>query len=189
MKNKFLIAVALFVLANSFTTTANAQGEKAKVLEAAKKAVVVLKNKDMKTIAALSHPSKGIRFSAFAYISKKEDLVFKGNRLANLLKDKKVYVWGTLDESEDLIKLTFAEYYKRFVYDFDFAKPDQINYNLKKNNGIMINNIAEVYPKGVEVEFFIEGTEDRMYGSLRLVFEKLKGKYFLVGIVRDTPGI
>jgi hypothetical protein len=98
-------------------------------------------------------------------------------------------MWGIFDESEMPIKKTFAGYYKQFVYDYDFAKPDHVNYNLKKNNGIMINNIAEAYPHGIEVEYFFDGTEDRMYGSLRLIYEKSGKKWYLVGIVRDTPGI
>ena len=179
-----LISFALF-----FSAPTEVRAQKTEVLRVAKKAVTALKNKDMKTLAALAHPVKGVRFSAFAYISKDEDLVFKRKQIADLLKNKKVYVWGTMDESEELIEMTFAEYYKQFVYDYDFAAPDQINYNQKNNNGIMINNIAEVYPRGIEVEFFFGDTEDRRYGSLRLVFEKTGGKYYLVGIVRDTPGI
>ena len=189
MKNKIIIIAVLFVLVASLFSKVKAQSEKTKVLATAKKTIVVLKNKDMKTLASLAHPSKGIRFSAFAYINKDEDLVFKSNQIIDLMKNKKVYVWGTMDESEQPIEMTFGEYYKKFLYDYDFAKPSRISYNRKNNNGIMINNIAEVYPKGIEVEFFINGTDDRMYGSLRLVFEKLNGKYFLVGIVRDTPGI
>ena len=52
-----------------------------------------------------------------------------------------------------------------------------------------MNNIAETYPRGIEVEFFIDGTDERIYGSLRLIFEKSGKKYYLVGIVRDTPGV
>ena len=53
----------------------------------------------------------------------------------------------------------------------------------------MINNIAKMYPKGVEVEYLIEGTEDRMYGDLRLIYERYNGRWYLVAVVRDTPGI
>jgi hypothetical protein len=80
----------------------------------AKKVVAALKNKDMKSLAAFVHPVKGVRFSPFAYVDIKEDLTFKGSRLENLING------------------TYAEYYEDFVYDYDFAKPDKINYNLKK---------------------------------------------------------
>lgn len=190
MKNKILLVVSLLVSTLCvFSTAAAAQSEKAKVLATSKKVVSALKNKDMKQLASFVHPTKGVRFSPFAYINKTDDLVFKTDQVIGLLANKKIYDWGQYDESEERIKMTFADYYKKFVYDYDFARPDRVNYNLKNNNGIMINNIAEVYPKGIEVEFFFDGTEKRMYGSLRLIFEKAAARWYLVGIVRDTPGI
>lgn len=189
MKNKILTVIALVVFASFSCATAHAQSQKAQILATSKKVVLALKNKDMRTLATFVHPTGGVRFSPFGFIDKRRDLVFKNSQLPTLMADKKVYVWGIADESGEPIKKTFAEYYEHFVYDYDFARPDRINYNLKKNNGIMINNIAETYPKGVEVEYFIDGTDERMYGSLRLVFEKKRAKWYLVGIVRDTPGI
>jgi hypothetical protein len=162
--------------------------QKAEVLRVSNLVVAALKAKDLNKLAGFVHPTKGVRFSPFGYIGSK-DLVFKANELKTLLKSKKIYRWGTYDESEKPIRMTFAKYYKDFVYDYNFAKPDKINYNLKQNNGIMINNIGEFYPKGVEVEYYIQPTRDRMYGSLRLVYEKQGTKWYLVGIVRDTPGI
>jgi hypothetical protein len=186
MKRKFSTIVSIFVLL--FVYSANAQSEKSKVLAISKKVVWALKGKDMKALAGFVHPSKGVRFSPWSHVEK-ADLVFTANKLKTLLADKKVYQWGLLDESDEPIKMTFAKYYKSFVYDYDFANAREINYNLKQNNGIMINNIAKAYPKGVEVEYFIEGTEDRMYGSLRLIFEKQGVAWYLVGIIRDMPGI
>ena len=162
--------------------------QKAEVLAISNQVVMALKAKNMNRIAGFAHPTKGVRFSPCGYIGKK-DLVFKVNELKSLWRSKKVYYWGEYDESEKLIKMIFAEYYRSFIYDYDFAKPDKINYNLKQNNGIMINNIAEFYPRAVEVEYFFEGTDERMYGSLRLVYEKHRKRWYLVGIVRDTPGI
>lgn len=162
--------------------------QKADVLAASSQVVAALKDKDMNKLARLVHPTKGVRFSPYGYIDQK-DLVFKAGALKSLLKSRKIYRWGVIDESEEPIIMTFARYYEAFVYDYDFAKPDKINYNLKQNNGVNINNIGEFYPKGIEVEYFFEGTDERMYGSLRLVYERQGSKWYLVGIVRDTPGV
>jgi hypothetical protein len=184
MKKIIFISIFIFTI-GAFGVSAQ---QKAEVLRISNQVVAALKAKNMSKLAGFVHPTKGVRFSPFGYIGKK-DLVFKANELKILLKSKKIYRWGEYDESEKPIKMTFAKYYKDFVYDYDFAKPDKINYNLKQNNGIMINNIAEFYPRGVEVEYYFEGSDDRMYGSLRLVYEKQGIKWYLVGIVRDTPGI
>lgn len=185
---KILILTSLLCLISILAVSAQTN-QKKQILKLSKQIVIALKTKEMKKLSAFVHPSKGVRFSPYGQINKEKDLVFSSLELVNLLQSEKVLVWGIIDESEAEIKMTFAEYYTKFVYDYDFAKPDLIRYNLKKNNGIMINNIAEIYPKGIEVEYFIDGTEERLYASLRLVFEKQKRNWFLVGIVRDTPGI
>ncbi|HVE57823.1 MAG TPA: hypothetical protein VNB22_13410 [Pyrinomonadaceae bacterium] len=185
---KKIIFVSIFILTIGIFGVSAQSKEKADVLRVSGQVVAALKAKDLNKVAGFVHPTKGLRFSPYGYIGKK-DLVFKANELKTLLKSKKVYQWGEYDESEKPIKMTFAKYYENFVYDYNFAKPDKINYNLKQNNGVMINNIAEFYPKGVEVEYYFEPTRDRMYGSLRLVYEKQGTKWYLVGVVRDTPGI
>ena len=189
MKKPILSGLLLFLIVAILSLTGNAQSsQKARVLTVSRGVIGALKARDMNRLSGFVHPVKGVRFSPYGSISRK-DLVFTPGQVKELLKDKTVYIWGSYDESERQIKNTFAGYYAKFVYDRDFAKPDLINYNLKQNNGIMINNIAKMYPKGVEVEYFIDGTDDRMYASLRLIYEQLRGKWFLVGVVRDTPGI
>src|SRR5215213_1161325 len=185
---KKLILVNIFILTFGFAGVFAQSNQKAEVLRVSNQVIAALKAKDMNKLAGLAHPVKGVRFSPYGYIGKK-DLVFRKNELRTLLQSRKVYLWGEYDESEEPIKMSFAKYYQEFVYDYDFAKPDKINYNLKQNNGIMINNIGEFYPKGIEVEYFFEGNDERMYGSLRLVYEKQGTRWYLVGIVRDTPGI
>lgn len=184
MKNLIFIGVLLFAVGGAFAQSK----QKAAVLKVSGQVVAALKAKDMNKLSTFVHPTKGVRFSPYGHVGK-DDLVFKAAALKTLLQSRKIYLWGMYDESEELIKMTFAEYYDKFVYDYDFAKPDRINYNLKQNNGIMVNNIGEFYPKGVEVEYYFEGTDERMYGSLRLVYERSGSRWFLVGIVRDTPGI
>jgi len=185
---KKLIFISVFILTIGVFGVFAQSNQKKEVLRVSSQVVKALKAKDMSKLAGFVHPTKGVRLSPYSYMDNK-DLIFKPNELKALLKSKKVYRWGEYDESEKPIRMTFAKYYQSFIYDYDFAKPDRINYNLKQNNGVMINNIAEFFPKGVEVEYYFEPTRDRMYGSLRLVYEKQNTKWFLVGIVRDTPGI
>jgi hypothetical protein len=180
-------ALLLLVLA-IFTSSAAAQPEKAEVLKFSETVIATLKAKDMTRLANIVHPVKGVRIAPYAYVSSK-DRLFKASQIRGLLKDKKRYLWGEYDESGKPIRATFAKYYGEFVYDYDFAKADKINYNLKRNNGIMVTNVASFFPKGIEIEYFFNGTEERMYASLRLIYEHYRGKWYLVGIVRDTPGI
>lgn len=111
------------------------------------------------------------------------------------MKDSEQRTWGSFQGSGEPIKLTFAEYFKRFVYDADFVNDARISLNQAENKGTMINNINEVYPAGKYdyVDYHISSIDPQYQGmdwrSLRLVFEKIGEDRILAGIVHDewTP--
>lgn len=164
-------------------------------LESAATVMRALKAKDMETLASWVHPDKGLRFSPYAYVDTKTDLVFTREELKGLMQDSKQYVWREFAGSGDLIKLTFADYYKQFVYDKDFISKAEVALNQGLGQGTTVNNINEVYPKDSYdfVEYHIDGIDPTVEGmdwrSLRLVFEKIGQDHALVGIVHDqwTP--
>jgi hypothetical protein len=93
------------------------------------------------------------------------------------------------DGSGEPIDLTFRGYFERFIYDADFARPDVVGFDEEVGWSSMVNNIAEVYPTAMTVEYHFEGFEPQYEGmdwrSLRLVFEYEAGAWYLVGIVHD----
>ena len=157
----------------------------------AAQAVMALKERDLDELAGLVHPAKGVRFSPYTYVrvGPGGDLVFSAAQIPGLLADPTVYHWGVFDGSGEPIDLTFAAYYERFIYDADFARPDAVGLDETVGQGNTINNIAEVYPEGVMVEYHFEGFDPQYAGldwrSLRLVFEAHGGTWYLVGIVHD----
>ena len=161
----------------------------------AAQAIMALKERDLQRLAALAHPEKGVRFSPYTYVQVGpdayggEDLVFGSAQLPRLLADSTVYHWGVYDGSGEPIDLSFQEYYDRFVYGVDFARPDVVGLDEAVGWSSMINNIAEVYPEAVTVEYHFEGFESQYAGmdwqSLRLVLEEEGGVWYLVGIVHD----
>lgn len=165
------------------------------VEEAASTVMNALRNKDMNQLAAWVHSEKGLRFSPYAHVDTKNDLVFNKDEVEGLMKDSTKRVWRTFAGSGDLIELTFADYYKRFVYDADFIQTAEIAVNKGLGQGTMINNLNEVYPKDQYdfVEYHIAGIDPSVEGmdwrSLRLVFEKIGEDHALVGIIHDqwTP--
>jgi hypothetical protein len=161
----------------------------------AAQAVMALKERDLEKLAGLVHPHKGVRFSPYTFVQVEpdapggQDLVFGADRIPGLLADTTIYHWGVYDGSGEPIDLTFQEYYDRFIYDADFARPDVVGFDEEVGWSSMINNIAEVYPAAVTVEYHFEGFEPQYAGmdwrSLRLVLEELDGVWYLVGIVHD----
>lgn len=161
---------------------------KTEVMKASKQAVLALKNKNFATLAALAHPTKGVRFSAYGYIDKEADLVFKRAQVSGLWANRKIYNWGDYDGTGDPIKMRFSKYYAAFIYDRDFARAPYVGYNKVTGRGNTIVNIFEAYPRGKFVEYHFPDRSDggaMDWNSLRLVFEKSGSKWYLVGISHD----
>lgn len=184
MKTKFILFALTFL---ALTISAHAQSEKAQVLAKSKQVVTALKNQNMKTLATYVHPTKGVRFSPYGNIDTEKDLTFRRKDVLKIYA-LPAYVWGQADGSGDDIKLNFAGYYKRFVYDRDFARAPQVGYNRIVKQGNTIVNVAAAYPDGKFIEYHFPGTKKNDgvdWKSLRLIFEKSGRSWYLVGVSHD----
>ncbi len=92
---------------------------------------------------------------------------------------------GTIDGVGDPLLLIPSEYYEHYIYTYDFVNAD-IGYNeIISINGYGDNH-SLLYDNDYLVEFAYLGTPE--YGfldweSLRLIFEEIDGKWYLVCIV------
>jgi hypothetical protein len=147
-----------------------------------------LKNKDMNMVSQYVSLQMGLRFSPYATV-KDTDQVFPADKLAGMMADPTVYLWGNYDGSGEPINLTFAEYYTKFVYDEDFANAPQLALNHRLGTGNSIDNIQEFYPGAMVVEFYFPGFDPQYAGmdwrSLRMVFMQEGNDWFLVDIIHD----
>ncbi|WP_310551509.1 hypothetical protein [Paenibacillus glufosinatiresistens] len=171
------------------------EGQPPTALEAAKTVMRALAAGDMKTVAAWTDADEGLRFSPDAHVDEKKDPVFPREETEKLMKDPESRVWGTAAGSGEAIKLKFSDYYKRYVYDADYAAGAETVLNRALGESTARNNLEEVYPPSAYdyVEYHIGGTDPGADGmdwrSLRLVFKKHGEDRALVGIVHDewTP--
>ena len=168
------------------TLPKNPQGQ---VLARANEVLLLLHNKDLDKLAAYIHPDKGVRFSPYAYIEPQKDLIFTAEQIKNAFSDQKEYTWGNYDGTGEPIKLTFKDYFHKFIYDAEFINAKEISYNHPLGKGNTINNAAEIYPNANIVEYHFPGIDPKYEGmdwrSLRLVFEEKDSNWYLVGIVHD----
>lgn len=155
-------------------------------------AIMAIKHEDMETLATLVHPDKGVRFSPYANVEA-WNVVFSADQLTHAFADDTTHTWGADQGSGQPIQLTFREYYEKFIYDVDFARPDTVYFNEHWQSGHIINNIPEFYPEATTVEYHFEGLEPEYQGldwrALRLVLEEEEGRFYLLGIVHDEQGI
>jgi len=159
------------------------------ITDRANDAILAIKNRDMAKLSALVYPDEGIRFSPYSYVDVKNDIVIPVTRLENIFDDVTNYTWGTYAGSGELIELSFTEYFKRFIYDQDFANAEEIGYNKIIGKGNLQNNILEAYPGSIFVEYHFPGFDPKYEGmdwkSLRLVFQEYDSTLYLIAIIHD----
>jgi hypothetical protein len=151
--------------------------------------MLALKKRDLAALAAMVHPDSGVRFSPYAYIDTASDKKVTADWIREQATKKEVVVWGTVDPTDEVIKLTLDDYIRTFVYDVDFVKPENVKVNQFIGGGNTINNLQSIYPGCNFTESHFSGFEKKYEGmdwrSLRLVFKMKDGKYYLVGVVHD----
>jgi hypothetical protein len=152
----------------------------------ARDAVLALKSRDGTKLAALAHPTKGVRFTPYPHVGP-GDVVLAGADLRGAFTDTRIRSWGIYDGRGDPIELTFPDYWRRFVYDVDFANAPEVAYNRVVGRGNTIENTADAYPDAILVEYHFPGFDPQYGGldwrSLRLLFERHEDAWRLVGIV------
>jgi hypothetical protein len=151
--------------------------------------MLALRLKDMKRLSAVVHPKSGVRFSPYSFI-KASDRVFTAAQLSNAMTDTTQYQWGAYDGSGQPILQTFSQYYARFVYSREFSAAPVITFNQEVGKGNSINNASAFYPTAIIVEYHYPGFDPKYDGmdweSLRLVFDYLGGKWYLIGIIHAS---
>lgn len=186
---RFAVAEAGAVTAQTPGSALPAKQAEQVIAGRARRVMLALKSRDLARLSSLVHPRKGLRFSPYHSVNLERggDLVFQRNQIPGLLKSRKRYHWGDDDASGDPIRLTYASYHRKFVYDHDYLRATQITYNSEHlTSGNLINNIRQSYPAAIVVEYHFPGFEEKYGGmdwkSVWLMFEKEGTEWYLVGI-------
>jgi hypothetical protein len=141
---------------------------------------------DYQALAEVIHPQQCLRFAPYQYL-RETDQIFCPQELAQIQSSNDILVWGSYDGSGEPIFLTFLQYHDRFVYDADFFQPLVVGFNQAVSQGNSINNIPEIYPDGIMLEYYFPGFDPQYGGmdwrSLRLVFVNDNGQWYLTALV------
>jgi hypothetical protein len=87
--------------------------------------------------------------------------------------------------------MTGREYLSKYVYEYDYLKASRISYNSQHKRSNTIPNVLDFYPRAIVVEYYEPNSDpnERGWDTLWLVFERMGNRWYLVGIVKDTPTI
>ncbi|BFM03021.1 hypothetical protein Psyaliredsea_16680 [Psychrobacter alimentarius] len=147
-----------------------------------------LANKDFARITNDIHPTRGVRFSMYAYVRPEVDKVFSREQYVQYLQQSKIrFTWGEKDGTGDPLIMPLPTYLDTWVQGSTFNDAS-ISLNELKNNGNSINNLKEIYQNSDVVEFYHKGSDEYAgmdWRVLRLVFDEYQGKRYLVAIISD----
>ncbi|MCM3631009.1 hypothetical protein M3194_27150 [Paenibacillus glycanilyticus] len=156
--------------------------------EAAEAIMSALQQKDMEKLSSFIHPEKGLLFSPYGHIQKDTAVTFQAGELP-VLEDPTIYEWGSFDGSGEPISLTFGDYYKKFVYDQNFAEAEEVSPNKVLGQGNTLVNIEESYPGSTYFDYYFSGFNPEYGGmdweSLILVLEQHNGAWYACAIVHS----
>ena len=147
-----------------------------------------LANKDFARITNDIHPTRGVRFSMYAYVRPETDKVFSREQFAQYLQQSKIrFTWGEKDGTGDLLVTPLPTYLDTWIDASKFNNAS-ISINEFQHSGNMINNLKKIYPNSEVVEFYHKGSEEYAgmdWRIMSLVFEEYEGKRYLVAIVNE----
>ena len=156
----------------------------------AREVLLAIKNLDMRKLAELVHPRKGVRFSTYAWVDRGDKWLSK-QQVRNLVRRDPSSVWFTVDEAGTRMRMTAREYLKKYVYEYDYLKATKVSYNTQHKRSNTIPNVLDFYPRAIIVEYYEPNRDqnERGWDTLWLVFEKSGNDWYLVGVVKDSPTI
>jgi hypothetical protein len=133
--------------------------------------------------------NEGVLFSPYAYIDQTTSKKLTPDDFLSAIQQKKSFTWGSFDGTGDPIKLSVQAYIDKFVYNADYLNAEAVGYNEVIKQGNSINNLKDIYPNHYFIDYHFSGFDQKYNGmdwtSLRLVFEKQNGQYFIVAIIHD----
>ena len=131
----------------------------------------------------------GVLFSPYGYIDSARSKKLSPDDLIAAISKNWILTWGSYDGTGDPIKLTVKDYLKKFVYNADYVNAEAIGFDEVIKQGNSTNNLKEIYPNHHFIDYHFSGFDQKLKGidwtSLRLVFEKINGEYFLVAVIHD----
>ncbi|MGV1005351.1 MAG: hypothetical protein ACOYEV_11430 [Candidatus Nanopelagicales bacterium] len=149
-----------------------------------------LADQDYVALAELVHPATGVRFAPYGFVDVEEGVALTPEQVAGLGEDDDVFTWGSDPGSGDPLKLTFAQYNERFVYDQQFLHAEEVAVNRSLSEGSSLDNTADAFPGAQFVDYHFPGFDDQYGGldweTLRVVMSEQAGRWYLVGLVHDS---
>lgn len=151
--------------------------------------IKILATGNIKKIVTYIHPIEGIRFTPYTYVSLEDDLNFTKEKFNERVLSNKKLIWGAYDGSGEDIEMDFKGYFSKFVYNHNYLNAERVSYNDPIGTNNNVDNSREFYNNSIICEYYFSGFDEKVDGfdwaSIRIVFQKYKNEWFVVGIIHN----
>lgn len=171
------------------TVVADIPLEKDSINRVAQKVLTALKEKNYRLFADYFHPREPVLFAPYGFIKKNISKRLLAKDFLEAIDKNWTLTWGVYKDSDEKIQLKVIPYIEKFIYDADFLNAEKTAFDQVVKKGNQGNNILEIFPSLHFFDYYFYGSdsEDKSMEekSLRLVFKKYNGQYYIVGIIHD----
>jgi len=159
------------------------------VVARAKIAAAAFFAQDPNAIAALVHPTAGVRFSLYNQINDVRDKKFTPSQITKYFGTNVKFTWGVQDGSGEKIVMPMKKFFANEYADHDFSQAPSITYDTFVNRGNAISNVEGFYPNAHVVEFyfpgFVEKYADMDWRAIQVVMQEFEGQWYVVDVVSN----
>lgn len=158
-------------------------------LEAALRAVLLLRDGDYTRLADMAHPDKGIVFVPYSHVDLEANLCFSADQVRQFGTDSTAYIWGLTEGDGAPILMTPVEYFARYVYNVDYSAAKMIGVGTVLKTGNALENVADAFPDAAFIELHMPGADPQSEGlgwnSLKVVLEVQNGVEYIVALIHS----
>ncbi len=171
------------------TVVADIPPEKDSINRVAQKVLTALKEKNYRLFADYFHPIEPVLFAPHGFIKKNISKRLLAKDFLEAIDKNWTLTWGVYKNSDEKIQLKVIPYIEKFIYDADFLNAEKTAFDQVVEKDSPVNNILEIFPNLHYFYYYFYGSDsedkDKAGKSLRLVFKKYNGQYYIVGIIHD----
>lgn len=158
-----------------------------KVKTLAKYVMNGISNVNWTAVAAVTHPDHPVVISPTVNVDA-NSVAINGRQLKKLYKTDSMIVWTRKTASGEPINLQFKKYVDQYIWDHNYLEAE-LHVNKFISRGPTANTLKEFFSGAEVVEAFVQKEDELNWQALNLIFRKVEGKYFLVGLVHDQHSL
>jgi len=176
--------------ASNYTAEAE-ESRNAELLRLSEEVVQCIRAQDYVGLSQYVHPEYGVTFSPYSNVDFSVCQQFTAAQVAAFGSDSTVYRWGSVAGSNDVISMTPAAYFARFVFDVDFSQAPIAGFNYIVRSGNTLENVKDVFADAQFVDLYYPGTQPEQadWRILRLVFEDSGGAWKLSAVIHNEATV